>query len=649
MQDSPKHHKKQQIKSQNKPKLKPKKEIQQEDNLIVLKGILEQAKTEKYDPDIDVQKYGFFEWRNRYFSINDDNKIVSFSNFTMKVLYHMNNGTKPRRIIEITNDLNHKKVVDIETDKLTTKGEFKKFCEGLGNFRFTGSESKLDQIKAKLYDQEQTAVEVRILGHNNDFWAWGNGIFVYGQNKFIQASNTGFSNFNDVSYYLPSANENLPNRVFEFGNELRFVHNKNSIQYNEFLQKYYNVFGNNGAVTFLFSCACLFSDIIYNIKGFFPMVFIYGEGGSGKGSAIKFCQKIFGKPQEPLTLSGKANTDKAKIANFAQFINACLLLEEYTNNPETDQLLKNLWDRYGYKRRKMDNSFRTETVPISSGVAITGNFVPNDDPLLQRIVLLEHSINQFSQDEKEKFNDLKEVLEYSATNTTHTILKYRANVEDTFNEINKKIQKDILAQLGPENYYTDRMIENIAVILSMYKILSPLGFPFKYYDIEQYLINQLKKQCSRRASVNSSQTFFDVFASLITARKVVYNRDFTIEGNVMYMFFKKVHTQYIEQHRIIYGKPGETYSNLFDKLKDYLLTAKQCNIEQKEVAQEEKLYRFQYRIKNAVTTAIAVNLLKVEIDIKAILSNLDEGEQYSQTDNQKNYKNYYETDDNKPF
>jgi hypothetical protein len=109
----------------------------------------------------------------------------------------------------------------------------------------------------------------------------------------------------------------------------------------------------------------------------------------------------------PLTLSGKANTDKAKIAVFAQFVNSMLLLEEYTINHDSNQFLKNLWDRYGYKRRKLDNGYGTESVPIQSGVAVTSNYSPNDDPLLQRLIYLESNKNHFTPEEKQRFNELK--------------------------------------------------------------------------------------------------------------------------------------------------------------------------------------------------------------------------------------------------
>ncbi len=517
------------------------------------------------------ETYGFYESKHQYFTLEPAGKgfwkPVAFTNFAMRVLFHMNNGMQPRRVIELVNNRGRKKIVDIPTDKLSSRTDFKKFCEGLGNFRFFGPEQKLDMLKAYLYETENECQEISVLGwHEDGFWAWSNGVF---NAKFSPVDMNGFVELHEKHYYLPAGNTQQPNRTRRFSNELRFKHHIDSSRsFQEWSSLYFKVFGINGAVILTFSMACLFSDIIFNAKNFFPLLFVYGEGGSGKGSAIKMAQRIFGIPQDPLTLSGKANTDKAKIAVFAQFVNSMLLLEEYVPQHDTDQLLKNLWDRYGYKRRTMDMGYGTETVPIQSGVAITGNFSPSDDPLLQRLIYLEHNINQFTDDQRTNFNRLKEMSEAGITDVTHEILRCRAYIEEWYRVVHQEVFREVGEEFSG-GLVTDRMIENICVLLTIHDLLvrNKVEFPFTRKVLFDYLIKATRIQNEKRDSGQEAQKFFQIFYTAVQAGDLKEDIHFKLNGDNLYFNLSSVYGIYSETHRKMHGISGLTMTNLRDKLK----------------------------------------------------------------------------------
>lgn len=572
-----------------------------------IEHVLAEAKTPEYDPVQHFQQWGFFHWKNRYYYIEDKNGEMDykpFTNFTMEVLYHMSNGNKPRRVIKLTNEYNVTKIVDIETDKLVSKSEFKKFCEGLGNFRFFGTEGKLDMLKAKLFKDEGTCEEITVLGWNDaGFWAWSNGIF---NGSYKETDQNGFVKHEKQNFYIPAGNHHMPNRNKVFFNEIRFSHKQSKTNFKQFSKRYTEVFGPNGWVVLQFAVACIFSDIVYNARGFFPLLFMYGSGGSGKGSAIKFTQRLFGKPQDPLTLSGKANTDKAKIATFAQFVNTMLLLEEYTNNHDTDQLLKNLWDRYGYKRRTMDQSYRTESVPISSGVAITGNYIPTDDPLLQRIIFLEHNQNQFTQEEKDRFNNFRDFCELGVTAVTHEFCKLREDVDLRYSEAHKSVYKEVLTALAGY-HVTDRMVENITVLLTIYYITADsLPYPYSYDELKTNLVNCTINQNKRRNTDSEAQKFFDIFSHLNHTFKLQYNVQWKVDGKFLRMFLKQIYPYYMEQHRSQYGSPGLGYNNLRDKLREHQA------YELDEA--KEKSCRINGQVSTSVSFLYDKNLLGINLD-----------------------------------
>jgi len=556
-------------------------------------------------------EFGFYEKNNQYYTMEraGDKWIAKpFTNFRLKVLFHMNNGIKPRRVIELINNRNKKKIVDIETDKLTGKGDFKKFCEGLGNFRFFGSEAKLDMLKAYLYDKEGECVEINVLGWNDEgsFWSWSNGI--YKSNTYKALDNSGFVEDTEKHYYIPSGNKQQPNRTKRFSNEIRFKHYTDSnSSFSEWAPKYCSVFGENGIIIQLFTVACLFSDIVFQAKMFFPILFVYGEGGSGKGSAIKFAQHLFGRPQDPLTLSGKANTDKAKVAITAQFVNSLILLEEYTNNHDTDQMLKNFWDRYGYKRRTLDSGYGTESVPINSGIAVTGNFTPSDDPVLQRIIYLEHNVNTFTQDQKDSFNELQTYSEEGLTNITHELLNYRDIIENRYRETHQSVVKE-LTRAFASIQVTGRMVENIAVLLSIYRILESLGVKFPYTDkkLTELLIRITTSQNQKRDSGGEVQKFLDVLIHLVSNGIIFENKEYKIDSNSFFFFPSQVHAHYLHQHRVLHGTSGLSKTNLIDKLKIHPCFLKQNT---------------SIRIGDSNTSGIELDYKKMNIDLVGAAKN----------------------------
>lgn len=570
------------------------------------------------DPIKDYENYGFYKFKNQYWKMVSAGAkgytSISFSNFTMKVLFHMDNGKVPRRVIEMVNIHGRKKVVDTPTNNLGSRGKFIDFIEGNGNYQFNGTDGDLSKLKMQLFDQETTCKEITTLGwHDEKYFAWSNGIYSGGE--FSPVSDNGFVQHKDIFLYIRAGNKNVPNRKTDHAGELKFRHVPapvNMVDEKQFFKdwaaRYYHVFGYNGMIVQLFTVACIFSDFIFSRRGFFPILFFYGEGGSGKGSAIKFAQYTFGEPQDPLTLSGKANTDKAKIATFAQLVNTMLFLEEYTPSHDTDQLLKNLYDRYGYKRRTMDASYRTESVPINSGVAVAGNYAPSDDPTLQRLLFLNHSSNEFTQDQKDLYSDLKNHSRDGITQVTHTILDQRAAIEKHFEDYSKQNYKKLAAQLKAVQC-TDRMIENVTVLLTIYNILTESGLEFPYTEdtLVNHLVHITKDLNGRRQSGGEVQRFWDIFIYNINEEKIFHNRDFLIDGKTIYVRFTQVHQAYLQTHATLHRVNGLTRDTLLDKLKVHDSFIESVHSK---------------RIGSGNSSAVSFNLDKTGVDISTDVVNL---------------------------
>lgn len=552
----------------------------------------------------DSLNYGIISTKGGYMAadIDQTKKHISFtpvSNFTLIIKYHIKTSKNNKRVIELENDNGHKVSIDIETKQLSSFQLFKEFTEGQGNFRFYGKNSDLDKLKAKWFFEEKSCVQLETLGYHKDgFFAFSNGIL---QNTFHSLDNDGVISLNNKNYFIPYHN---PQDENQFINERKFHFKHSEVTFTDWVKAYINVFGNEGYVILLFAIGCIFSDIIYKDMGNFPMLFLYGEGGTGKSRGVSFIQNLFGFPQPALKLSEKANTDKSKIRKLAQYVNAVAFMEEFVNSLDdaTIKTLTGIYDRLGYERANMTTSFSTETVPINSGVIISGNEYPNNDPLVQRLIVLDFFKNKFADHEREKFQQLKELTDKGITVVLAEILKHRKPFETSFNTVlgNEASQlSKIVREKGIMP--TERMIQSYSMILSIYQIISPLlSIPIKYESLRDFLIEKISNHNERRNVQGDIQAFWDIFLVLARKAKIHHEIDFRIlEGDKIAIKFKYVHQIYLQQFQETHRKQGLTNSTLRQKLLGW-----EGFIESKEI-----------KFGGSTTTGMVFNYSKCNIDL----------------------------------
>ena len=279
---------------------------------------------------------------------------------------------------------------------------------------------------------------------------------------------------------------------------------------------------------------------------------------------------LFGEPQPALKLSEKANTDKAKIRKLAQFVNAVGLMEEFKNSLDdaTIKTITGLYDRLGYEKANITTRYGTDTVPINSGVLITGNEYPTDDPLMQRLILLDYNKNKFSDSEIDDYEELKRINEKGLTVILGELLQFRDIVKSKFEDVFSKEYRSFRDLASSENISaTDRMMNSYAMILTTYKIIAPLiELPIKYDDLQRFLIEKIRIHNDRRETGGAMQMFWDCFFNLARKKLIEPNRDYKIESGIISIKLKNIHPLYLENFYQTHRKSGLGLSNLRQKL-----------------------------------------------------------------------------------
>ena len=519
-----------------------------------------------------VYKYGFFTDANRIYMKRGTDGSFTFakvSNFSIRIIQHMQDEKRPMRLVQIQNIHGSKQTFDTSTDDFVTQLGFKKMIEGKGNFDWQGTDIDFSRLCQKLKDDMGSGRMITLLGWQSEgFWCFNNAIITETETRFI--SENGCVEFNNSSYYVPSANSIYAENLSRFFPQKRCIYIKTTKTFSEVAAMIKTVHRHHAINALLFTVAGAFSDLIFERTSFFPLMFLYGEAGSGKDQIIEACQGFFGKPQTAISITGKANTDKAKVRKFAQFPNVPGHLSEYKNgNEDTDEMIKALWGRTGYERGTIDSSVGTESIQITMPVFFTGNDYPVNDALITRFIAEEMNKTEFSDEEKRNYEALKDVMISGYSSTLEEVLKLRKVFESDFRKTFKEVgpllsEKLILAGVN------DRMIQNAAVLGATYKLAhTTLKFPFTWDEFLQNIVLTYNKQSNKRATGSIVSHWWDCFLECVRDKNkpIMLNIDFSYSGNELFVQFSSVHSRYLMMHHQLFRSNGLSKAVLSDKLK----------------------------------------------------------------------------------
>lgn len=476
----------------------------------------------------DAIEYGFYEHKYRYWVRRQGDRFDPISNFTMRVLYLIV-GANPKRIVEIKNVYGKAATLDFAIEDMISLEKFKARVESVGNYLFEGKASDLARIKSKLYNNEKPSIEIARLGqYKNKFWAFANGIFD-GQ-AFLPIDDRGMVDCHGDHYYIPVFGATKAEDDEDLRNYRKFLYRDSSITFAEWAELFCNVYGENGKIGIAFFLFSIFSDLIFDKTKAAPMLFLFGQRGSGKGTMANSLLTLFGTPQDPLMLGG-ASTVVGFMRKLGQFSNAIVWLDEYKNDIGEKKIesLKNIWDRVGYERGVKDSSNRTQSTPVTSSAIISGQEIPNVEPaLFSRTILCEFRAMQRSAEEVERFNRLRRMEETGITNATLEVLALRDQVEQHFWKHFQEVASVLRAGFA-EADVIERQVINYGILIAVCKCVeSHLKMPFNHIQLlkisEQYIIRQREMM----STANEVQQFFEMCAFLLNSGLIRDGKDLHI-------------------------------------------------------------------------------------------------------------------------
>lgn len=413
---------------------------------------------------------GFYAENNCYYFADQKGMPHQRSNFVLSPLFHIDSTINAKRLYEVSNCNNQVRVIEIPQRDLVSLSAFQVHIESLGNFWFDGSQADLNRLKRWLYEKTESCKEITQLGWQKEgFFAWGNGIY---NDEFTPVDSYGIVKHGQQSYYIPAFSSIYTKEDNLYCFERRFIHMEGNITLKEYAKKFISVFGDNARVALCYYIACLFRDIIVARFGFFPILNMFGPKGAGKTACAESLVQFFGRLMKAPNLN---NTSKPALADHvATSVNALCHIDEYRNDIDVEkrEFLKGLWDGIGRTRMNMDKDKKKESTSVDQGIVLTGQQMATADiALFSRFIFLSFTQTEYTDEERERFNSLKEVEKRGLTHITHAILKFRGLFKDNFVETVQATSDRMREALGGI-VVEDRIFNNWLIPISAYITLA---------------------------------------------------------------------------------------------------------------------------------------------------------------------------------
>jgi hypothetical protein len=399
---------------------------------------------------------------------------------------------------------------------------FRKHIEGAGNYVFYGQEQHMSKLKLKLYDQTRTAYKIENLGWQKEgFFAWSNGM-VDMDGKFTEVDEYGLVNFNNIDYFIPAFSKiHIDDRSL-YIDERKFKYIKREISLEDWSEKFINVFADNAKLGIAFYIAALFRDFILNKFSNFPILNLFGPKGTGKSQMAMSLSCLFGLQQTPFNIHNGTKPGLAE--HVQQFINGIAWIDEYKNNIEYDKIetLKAIYDAIGRNRLNMDKGKKKETTLVNSAVILSGQEMPTADvALFSRVTFLRFNQSEFSQQEIDNYENLKNIEKKGLSHLTTQILAHRKHFEENFYNIYNEVVRDINSELENDNIES-RILKSFCTILAAYKTIDDkLSIKIDYQNLRSIAIQSIKTQNSQISSSNEISMFWGTIEALFDENQIL--------------------------------------------------------------------------------------------------------------------------------
>lgn len=513
----------------------------------ILKEREEEASRPRYSNDemVQIEKFQMYQRENRLYACSriEDNGLP-ITNFIARPVMQVIGGNDSQVLLELTNIKGQRATMEVNTDAMTEMGPFKKEILRRGFYVFDESAKPhhYSRILAWLFDGMKRCHPLTVLGWNEDqkFYAWANGLSMP-DGSFKKIDEYGIVKHGDHSFFLPAfSNVHRSNPGDDAGNGYENMRgfvldpDLNAPSLTEWAKHFTDVHGDNGKIGIAFYLSCLFRSYIFDQMGCFVILDLFGPPGLGKSFMAQSIAAMLGRTRSPFNLHD--GTDVGLFRRIAQTKDGVVVLEEFNNliAPKRFQALKNFYDGAGREKGQKTQDNRTTTTPVTSGIVIVGQQQPTQDPaLFSRVISLNFGPREFSKEQVDRANNLKQIEGSAAlSQITAHLITYRQLVKENYLRVYDEVMVDLRRDIpqGVPRNIVSRLTKNNAMLLATFKIISEKeDFGFTYSQLRDIMHRVMVKQLFTIGQEDDQATWWNMIMDAIRMGGLKHDRDFVVE------------------------------------------------------------------------------------------------------------------------
>jgi hypothetical protein len=355
---------------------------------------------------------------------------TTISNFTLRGTYTLirAGADKTReRQYEATTAQGESFPVQLSPRQLASNQQFTESLLQQGDLNWTGKADHLNKLRQRLLDLAPPllAEEAEFFGHNEVFkhFMFGDGalttsggVFPVGDYGVIWQELKGLVPLQDKQSPIPKMG------LDAFDPAKPLPPPPSPVEMYEALRDAYGFPG--AALAGGWSLSCVFSDFIFDLYHFFPLLALIGPKEGGKSTKADLIVRQWGFASNGSAahrIDWRQSTPKGLQRTFAKYRSLPVFIDEYRNDahPALIATLRALFDRSAGVQAEFSNDGRTKTTSVRGCGIFAGEEVPADPALLSRCIHLEIDRNRRN---KAHFERCKKVMEEGIALVRWTIL-----------------------------------------------------------------------------------------------------------------------------------------------------------------------------------------------------------------------------------
>lgn len=495
----------------------------------------------------EAMAYGIYKSENAYWRWQGDGEAVQITNFIIVPKYLIKDPENPARIVQITNIYGHSAVLNVDTAVFGTMQKLKDEIAKHGNFIFEpGAKGEdFNRIVKMIYDEMNDAAAYSIIAlgyHPRGFYAWCNCITTPNGDP-IFCDDLGLVEYEGTKFLLPGRGYQNEDENFDISGEddrhikmFRYTEGQ-CISFEEWTEKFIEVYGQNGMMGIAWYMATLFRDAIFPINKCFPLLNGFGKKGKGKSTMLWSLGYMFGDARLAGILG--VSTYTSFFRSFMQVSNAVVWWDEFHDKLDLKTWIKpmmGVWDGNGRNLGNIKSSHGTSQTPVRAGFAYTGQDIPinNDGALASRSITLHFNYERTPEAEK-NLSALRKIEQSGLlSQITVQVLKHREKVERLFDITFSEVKNDVVTHLSNRMMGADvesRTLINHLIPVTIFKILEPeLGFCFSYLDLVDFTCELIEGQSALINSNDDTGQFWKAVEFLVNQNRVRHDREISVES-----------------------------------------------------------------------------------------------------------------------